>query len=399
MFKIAFVTPWYGPDIPGGAEAEARQTAEHLAAAGLDVEVVTTCIADFHADWSRNAHPAGVEMINGVRVRRFPVEKRNKGAFDQINQKIISRQSLSEAEEEIFREEFIKAPQLTAWLRQNRDQYLYFFIPYLFPTTFWGIMAAPERSIVIPCLHDEGYAYLDLLRAILPKARGIVFHSQAEADLFERIYGAPHKGQIRTVLGEGLQTDATGDPERFRSNYRVSGRFALYAGRRTTGKNIHRLFEDWRFFKRKAAYDIKLVLIGPGKLEVSVPREIKPDVVDLGFVPQQSKWDGMAAADLLINPSLNESFSLVLFESWVVKTPALVNGRCAVTTEHVRRANGGLYYSSRDEFSACMRWYQQNRVDAGRMGINGHRYVVENYNWQTITDRYIKLIKKIEAEG
>ena len=31
--KLAFVTPWYGPDAPGGAEAMARSTTEHLVVA------------------------------------------------------------------------------------------------------------------------------------------------------------------------------------------------------------------------------------------------------------------------------------------------------------------------------------------------------------------------------
>ena len=34
--KIAFVTPWYGPDIPGGSEAEARRTIEKLQQSGVD---------------------------------------------------------------------------------------------------------------------------------------------------------------------------------------------------------------------------------------------------------------------------------------------------------------------------------------------------------------------------
>ena len=45
--KVAFVTPWYGADIPGGMESETRRTAAHLLEAGYKVEVLTTCIHNF----------------------------------------------------------------------------------------------------------------------------------------------------------------------------------------------------------------------------------------------------------------------------------------------------------------------------------------------------------------
>ena len=42
MYKIAFVIPWYGEGIPGGAEMELREVARHLQKAGVEVEVLTT---------------------------------------------------------------------------------------------------------------------------------------------------------------------------------------------------------------------------------------------------------------------------------------------------------------------------------------------------------------------
>ncbi len=79
--KLAFITPWYGPDIPGGAEAEVRRTAEHLHAAGFDVEVWTTCVRDFYAEWNENYDQPGVEIADGVCVRRFPVLPRERRPF------------------------------------------------------------------------------------------------------------------------------------------------------------------------------------------------------------------------------------------------------------------------------------------------------------------------------
>ena len=50
--KIGIVTPWFGMEIPGGAEAEIRGLALHLAQAGVKLEILTTCVKEFLSDWS-----------------------------------------------------------------------------------------------------------------------------------------------------------------------------------------------------------------------------------------------------------------------------------------------------------------------------------------------------------
>ena len=75
---LGFVVPWYGPDIPGGAEAECRATARALQARGVAVEILTTCARDHAGDWTDH-HSEGVTEENGIVVRRFKVRPRNPG--------------------------------------------------------------------------------------------------------------------------------------------------------------------------------------------------------------------------------------------------------------------------------------------------------------------------------
>ena len=75
MKKIGFVMPWYGENIPGGAEMELREVTDHLHAAGTEVEILSTCIKDAASDWNVNFHKEGTEQTSkGVTVRRFKVE-------------------------------------------------------------------------------------------------------------------------------------------------------------------------------------------------------------------------------------------------------------------------------------------------------------------------------------
>ena len=112
MRKIGFVIPWYGEDIPGGAEMELREVATHLQRAGMDVEILTTCVREFSADWNENYYSAGTAVVEDIAVRRFPVRRRDTAAFDRVNRRLMEGQHLSLQEEKTFVEEMVNSPQL-----------------------------------------------------------------------------------------------------------------------------------------------------------------------------------------------------------------------------------------------------------------------------------------------
>ena len=77
------------------------------------------------------------------------------------------------------------------------------------------------------------------------------------------------------------------------------------------------------FTRRNPDKNLKLVLIGGG--DINIPEDIKDKVVDLGFLDIQDKYDACAGSVCLCQPSKNESFSIVIMESWLCERPVLVN--------------------------------------------------------------------------
>jgi glycosyltransferase involved in cell wall biosynthesis len=392
--KIAFVTPWYG-EIPGGMEALTRQTAERLAERGWPVEIITTCIRDFFADWSRNHHKPGVAHLNGVTVRRFAVQKRNRVAFDEVNARLMSNLPITAAQERVYIEEMFRAPDLLQYIADHQQEYLLFFIPYMFATTYYGAQIAPQRSAIIPCLHDESYARLPLYRQVIPQARALLFNTYAEAQLTDQLF-VPAGEQWRELVGVGVETAISGDAQRFYRNYNLTPKpTLLYAGRRDVGKNVPLLIQYWSRYSQQTGADYRLVLIGPG--EITIPPEAADSIVDLGFVTAQDKYDAYAAATVTCQPSLNESFSIVMMESWLLGTPALVHGRCAVTTDHCRRSNGGLYFTNYDEFAGTVNYLFTHPETARQMGQNGRAYVQNHFAWDIVLDKYEAVIHRLIA--
>src|SRR5207248_1796746 len=68
--KLLVVVQRYGDGVAGGAEAHARQLVRHLKP-HLDIEVLTTAAQDYRT-WE-NTFTAGLEWVDDVPVRRFPV--------------------------------------------------------------------------------------------------------------------------------------------------------------------------------------------------------------------------------------------------------------------------------------------------------------------------------------
>lgn len=398
MKTIAFVAPWFDDRIPGGAEMELREVSAHLHRTGTPVEILTTCVKEFGADWSVNFHKAGCSALeSGIPIRRFPVRKRDTAAFDAVNLKLIQKQPVTLEEEDIFLREMVNSPELYEYIRTHKDEYSVFvYIPYMFGTTYYGVQAAPEKAVLIPCFHDEGYAYFQRFREVFRTAAGMVYNARPEMELAERLYGFSETDVRQILMGIGMDTSISGDAERFRQKYRMDKPFLLYAGRKDVGKNVPTLLQYFSEYRKRHDTELQLVLIGGGSLEI--PADIRDAVHDLGFVDAQDKYNACAAAELLCQPSKNESFSLVIMESWLCGRPVLVHDACAVTKNFAQESNGGLYFADYFEFEGCVDYILQHSETARIMGENGGRYVRKHFDWGVITEKYLTFFAEIAGE-
>jgi len=394
MKKIAFVIPWFADNIPGGAEAELRGIVKHLSARKVDVEILTTCAEQFLSDWNINYYKEGTDTASDVTVRRFPVRKSDKVIYNYTARKLMDGNTLSRREEDIFMKEMINSPKLYEYIEKNKDNYsLFIFIPYMFGTTYYGCQICPEKSVIIPCFHDEIYVYMECFKEPFSKVKGMIFHAKAEYELAAGIYDLSNVDA--KVLGESVDTDITFDSSRFRRTYRINDNFILYAGRKDVGKNVDVLINYFCEFKKRNPGSLKLVLIGGG--EVRIPQHVKNDIIDLGFVPVQDKYDAYSTSLFLCQPSLNESFSIVIMESWLCNRPVLVHEKCPVTKEFAIESNGGLYFSGYYDFEGCTNYFLLNPEAANIMGKNGYNYVTSNFSRDVVLNKYIEYFKQVCA--
>ncbi len=381
--RLGIVIPRYGLDVLGGAETFARDFAAHLPTPEFAVTVLTTCARDL-VTW-RNEYPPGRTRVGDVQVHRFAIDHRRRDArrFQFLTDRINRGEPISIEDQVAWLEHSAHSPELYLHLARQGGEYdLLLFLPYLFGTTIFGSTVRPERSVVCPCLHDEPYAYFEDVRGMLSAVQGLMFISAPEQALAEERLGIRHP-QARLV-GFGLD-DFPAMSARFRQRFGIAEPFVLYAGRFDPMKNVLQLIADFLAHRRaRPNQDLKLVLAGSGPL--TVPNH--PDLIPLGFLELGDLRDAYAAATLLCQPSVVESFSIVLMESWRAGTPVLVHGHCAVTRQHVLQSGGGLYFTSAAEFSAALDWLLSHPHERQQMGRQGRAYVQREFTWPTVIDRF-----------
>lgn len=379
---IAFVPPRYGPDVVGGAEAVFAELAHGLAGRGWDVEVLTTCARD-HYTWA-NEYPAGTTTDGSVTVRRYPTVIDTPGTDrDRLGHRLLAGDRLTIPEQQRWINDSLRVPDLWHHVLDEGHRYrAMVFGPYMFWTTFAVGQIHPERTFLIPCLHREPAATLDIYQPLFEGARGIFFLSDPERDLADDLFHLPAN---HDVVGSGIDLPTAYGVEAFRADTGVDGPFVFYAGRREWGKGWLDLVEAFAVLLERGT-SLRLVTAGVGEPETA-GHELGDALVDLGFVDAARRDAAMAAAAAYVQPSALESFSRTILEAWGAGTPVIANAGSEVVSWHVERSGGGVLYRDRAELVEALTLLEQAPDAFAGLAAGGRAYVEAHYRPDDVLDR------------
>ncbi len=385
--RICLVVQRYGLEVNGGAELQCRLFAEHLLSK-YDVEVVTTKALDYMS-W-KNEYKQDEEVINGVKVHRFGVDRQRKAReFNAINGKLLREGLTPDEEPEWLDKQGPLCPQLIRYIQDNKDNYKAFiFFAYLFYPTVKGLPEVADKAIFIPEAHNEPFLKMEMIRRLFYMPRAFFFNTEEEKNFVHKKFG--NTDIPYDIGGIGIEEPGETDPDDFRKKYNLDN-YLLYVGRIDEGKNCHILFKYFKEYKKRNGGDLKLVLIG--KPVIEIPKD--DSIVALGFLDEQDKTNGVAGARMVVLPSEFESLSMVVLEAMTVGTPVLVNGKCEVLKGHCIKSNGALYYTNYFEFEAEVNYFLEKEEEREAITANARKYVDENYKWNVVIDRLTNLIERI----
>lgn len=387
--KIGIITPWFGR-FAGGAELLARNMARELNKRGVGTIVLTTCSRSPYDSWWHDADEPGVYDVEGVKTFRFPTNKIRE-PYDSAIKKITRGKELSVQEQRDFFHFGLNSDVLVQGVRNYlNDGYQLIALPYFYGLTHSVVNEYRQQISLVPCFHDEPQFYWNATEQLLANSKQIFFNSLDEKELTIRHYGR----RIGRAVVEGVVTGVgvelpVAEEELHDKPREAPDNYFIYAGRKERGKNVHLLCDWFGDYTRRFNRHAKLVFIGSGDKSLLPANGA---YVDFDFVSETKKLQLIGGSKGLINLSDNESFSLVIMEGWLSGVPCVVSANCAVTRNHVRRSNGGLFVSSSDEFCAALNYLEDNDAKRKELAANGREYVAREFSFDAVLSRYLEAI-------
>jgi len=380
--RVAIAAQRYGADINGGAELHARYVAERLSR-HAEVEVLTTCAQDY-VTWA-NAFLPGVETINGVTVRRFPVSHpRDARKFARHSVTVFGRQHSIRDELAWLKSEGPTCPALVRHVAASADAFDWFvFFSYRYYHAFHGARAVASKAVLVPTAERDAAIGLGIFPPLFRGVRALMFNSFEERAMIRHVAG--DRDLPGVVVGVGSDVPERPQPDRFRQRFGINGPFAIYVGRIDENKGCSELFAYFQRFARQMPGTLQLVLIGQSLL----PVPSHPRLRHFGFLTDEDKFDAMAAADVLVMPSYYESLSMVALEAWALGKPVLANAKCDVLKGQALRSNAALYYECYGEFAEALFSIASSAPLREALGRNGRTFFQTHYAWPVIERKYL----------
>jgi len=232
--------------------------------------------------------------------------------------------------------------------------------------------------------------YLGIFKDFFNLPAAIVYNSWEEKWLINRISG--NAAVCGDVVGVGSEIPDRFDSQGACARLGIQGRYFVYIGRLDENKGVPELFDFYLRLLAEGKPVLPLLLIG----KATIPIPENPHIIHVGFQENKIKFDLLQGAEFLVMPSQFESLSMVALEAWAIGKAVLANGRTEVLRGQCLRSQAGLWYCNYDEFREAFLTLQADGDLRERLGANGKKFFLENYSWEAIDDKYLKIIAALD---
>lgn len=200
--------------------------------------------------------------------------------------------------------------------------------------------------------------------------------------------------------------DALPDREVFRQAFpQARGkRIALFLARLNEKKGLGHLIPAWRQVIDEAP-DWHLILAGPDSGYEQTARALvdqyglRERVSFTGSLHGDAKRAALAAADLFVQPSFSEGFSMSIIEAMACRLPVLLTPGCNFPEVAAGRA-GICVEPAIDETAKGLRTLVQLSTDERRaMGQRGRHLIEQQYTWDRVAQTTLSLYRWLITGG
>lgn len=387
--KLIFVQPLLNGSPANSAEL-ALASARRLSAAGAKVELwATTAGMGSDGIVDLNRHPTGELTQENMLIRRFPSHARNASIHEDLSQRLLRGDHLSDEEEGDFFVNDLWSEKMRDAIFEWRHESIYIFQPCVAATTVYGVAAAPLQSVMAPDLTHPFLARLGMVRQTIALCHHFLFSSEPEQWLAKEIFNLDAKRCLAAAGIDGADEPsaaATEGSSLVAPPYLVADASdPIYLPRLC--EMVGRLIAD-------TPLSWKLVLLH------GHPRQIPARYEGVVHVIEDPKPNLRASllsnATCYVHFSEQERVPALMLEAWLRHCPALVYSASAVAKAHVHLSQGGLYFDSYEEFRHALVGLARQPKLSRTLGESGHQYVRRRFRWSLALERQIRFLREIE---
>jgi len=381
--KIAFITFEYPPLVVGGAGVYAKYMTEELARMGHEVHVLAP-----------RFHVAPIERPTDANPHIHWTKSINKPYLAAISSMIETRRYIRYLERQVNGFDAIHENG------QHAFQMLLEFLPKIKTGAPHGVGVHTLTSTSVDSekpsparrLTDRGelsYATEYAEKVVFKRADILVANSLFTRKQLISRYGIP-ESKVKVVYpGHPIEKiSLTGEEKNeMRARLRLGDDpVLLFVGRLVKRKGLHFLLNALTLLKDDRRR-FKLIVVGTGPEERTYMTLVhtlglSEDIVFTGFVDTATLKRLYRLCDIVVVPSVNEPFGIVVLEAMAAKKP-IVASRTGAIPEIVRDKTNGLLVDPRDshQFAESLELFLQSEEMRRRIGEFNHRKVVEEFTW------------------
>ena len=410
--KILHIVQCYHP-VFGGSEWLVKNISEQLVSNHQDDVTVFTAAATKPAYFWRDegeAMPAGVETINDVTVRRFPVSKRFQ-FIRMVMARGFYRLKLPYHDWARTLQVGPIIPELPKAIAQSgADVVMAATFPFMhMHYALSGGQQAQIPVVLIGAIHTEdkwGYDRQMMYNAI----------SQADAYIaltpFEKAYlvkkGCP--ADNIHVIGGGVDVMQFVEAEGavIRQKHGLGNDLVIVAmTRQSELKRLDSLVQAMPHVWDK--YPQARLLLAGAQTAYSTQLENmiakfsptqQAQIIQIHDFPEAEKPQILSAADIFVHPSGNESFGIVFVEAWAAGKPVIGANVGAVASLIEAGQDGLLFeYGNAEQLAEAMLVLLSSKEKRQVMGQKGQQKVLANYSWERVSDQLRAVYEQVVANN
>jgi glycosyltransferase involved in cell wall biosynthesis len=409
--KILHLVHAYYPAI-GGSEYLVQQVSEYLVnGAGDDVTVFTTFAYNSALFSGRKPEVMPKsrenEVINNVKIRRFPVVNRWANVFYVIQYILYHIRFPGNG----FWRKLYYGPLSPEMRRAVEDFDADIIVSAPFPLNHmnYGFKNRKKAPVILMgCMHTadkHGFHNRWILKAI-QKADGYIALTSHEKRFLVEEWGIDENKTIIAIIGVGIDVKPPSVPgNHIREQVGIVPRVPLIAfiGQHGLHKGINILIKAmprvWEKFP-----DARLVIAGGTtpftgsfkKLARSIDRGQQGRIHFMDNVDENRKYGIIESCDIFASPSGYESFGITILEAWMKKKP-VVACNIEATRNLVRDGETGFLveYYNHSQLAETLIRLIENPGLRKKVGENGYKKLKENYTKEIIGKKFRDFYDKI----